>query len=449
MFGFHMKAVFIASLLGVSLRLTVHGAGLSATSGPTNTVVVEPKFITALAEELRTNHPALLAADARTNAAAANLAAVRMWEDPMVHVGGMGARRDMRANEGDLLYGVEQKLPLFGKPQRARAVAQAELATEQANATLQFQLLRRDLAKALFRTALAHHVVQIGQQDLAWLQTMVGATEAKYRAGEATLAELLEVQNELAKRTNQLHTDLALRSNQEFTLNRLLNRAPESPWPALQLPPVAPAIPFSQRLVDLAWKYEPKTLVLRQQIKQAEAVVALARRQRLPDLSAGVEARNYSGDGSLRQGVVVLSLNLPWGNAEKYRNDIRREEAKLRAAELELADWQLAVRQEVHYLTVAIDAARREALLYRDEIIPRSEQALASARAAWETGRRTLREVLETRRMLLEARLMYARAVAEQYTMMAELVLCCGLGDFEALEMIGALPEDSKGNQQP
>jgi outer membrane protein TolC len=444
-----MKAVFIASLLGLSLTLIAHGGAPSADPAPTNTVVVTPQFIIRLAEELRTNHPALLAAEARTNAAAANLAAVRMWEDPIARVGGVSARRDMRANEGDLLYGVEQKLPLFGKPQRARAVARAELATEQANATLQFQLLRRDLAKALFRTALAHHVVEIGQQDLAWLQTMVGATEAKYRAGEATLAELLEVQNELAKRTNQLHTDLALRSNQEFTLNRLLNRAPESPWPALQLPPVAPAIPFSQRLVDLAWKYEPKTLVLRQQIKQAEAAVALARRQRLPDLSAGVEARNYSGDGSLRQGVVVLSLNLPWGNAEKYRNDIRREEAKLRAAELELADWQLAVRQEVHYLTVAIDAARREALLYRDEIIPRSEQALASARAAWETGRRTLREVLETRRMLLEARLMYARAVAEQYTMMAELVLCCGLGDFEALEMIGALPEDSQGNQQP
>jgi outer membrane protein TolC len=133
-----------------------------------------------------------------------------------------------------------------------------------------------------------------------------------------------------------------------------------------------------------------------------------------------------------------LSFNLPWGNGDKYRSDIRREEARQRAAELDLADWQLSARQEVHHLTVAIDAARREALLYRDDIIPRSEQALTSARAAWETGRRTLREVLETRRMLLDARLMYARAVAEQFTMMSELVLCCGLGDFESLQMIGA-----------
>ena len=129
-------------------------------------------------------------------------------------------------------------MPLFGKPQRARAVAQAALSTEQASASYQFQRLRSDLAKALFKAALAGRVVEVGDQDRAWLETIVSATDAKYRTGEATLAELLEAQNELAKRANQLRTDIALRSNEEFTLNRLLNRAPESPWPALQLPAV-------------------------------------------------------------------------------------------------------------------------------------------------------------------------------------------------------------------
>ena len=38
--------------------------------------------------------------------------------------------------------------------------------------------------------------------------------------------------------------------------------------------------------------------------------------------------------------------------------------------------------------------------------------------------------------MLLEGKLMYARAVAEQYEMLSELVLCCGLGDLEALQML-------------
>jgi outer membrane protein TolC len=76
--------------------------------------------------------------------------------------------------------------------------------------------------------------------------------------------------------------------------------------------------------------------------------------------------------------------------------------------------------------------------LYRDEIIPRSEQALASAQAEWETGRGLFRDVLEAHRMLLDARLMEARAVSEQWQMLSELVLCCGLGDLEALLLLEA-----------
>ena len=96
----------------------------------------------------------------------------------------------------------------------------------------------------------------------------------------------------------------------------------------------------------------------------------------------------------------------------------------------------LSVREEIHNLTVKIDAARREAVVYRDEIIPRSETAIESARAAWETGRGMLRDVLDMRRMLIEGRLMLARAIAEQYEMLSDLVLCCGLGDLEALQML-------------
>ena len=59
------------------------------------------------------------------------------------------------------------------------------------------------------------------------------------------------------------------------------------------------------------------------------------------------------------------------------------------------------------------------------------------------------RDVLDARRMLLDARLMFARAVTEQYQMMSELVLCCGLGDLEALQMIGAEPESQNEGTKP
>ena len=187
---------------------------------------------------------------------------------------------------------------------------------------------------------------------------------------------------------------------------------------------------------------------MREEARAARAMADLTRRERLPEVSAGVVARNYSGNGEFRQGELVVRLSLPWFNQGKYRSATRRDEARAKAAELDAVDYAAELREEVHGLTVKIEAARREALVYRDEIIPRSETAIESARAAWESGRGMFRDVLEARRMLIEARLMHARAVTEQYEMLSDLVLCCGLGDLEALKMLEDKLKDRTGRIQ-
>jgi outer membrane protein, heavy metal efflux system len=408
-----------------------------------------PAYVNQLAEEMRTNRPALLAASARTNAAAAGVAAVRTWEDPMLRLGGMASDQEMRSENGDIIYGAEQKLPLWGKPGLAKRVARAELAVETANADYQFQILKSELAKTVFRTALAEQVVVIGRQDLAWLQTTTEAANSKYEAGQATLVEVLQIKNEQAKRATQLETDRENLAHDRVSLNRLLNRDLRSPWPQFELPAVAGPVLFNQKLVSYASNYEPRLRMMREQINQAQATVDSTRRSRMPDVSAGAISRNYSGNGDWRQAEFMLSFSLPVFNTHKYRADVRRDESKLRATELDAVDYELSLREELHALTVKIDNARREALLYRDDIIPRSESALNSARAGWESGRNSFRDVLDARRMLLEGRLMYARAVSEQYQMLSELVLCCGLGDLEALQMIGAVPEAKNEKTNP
>jgi outer membrane protein, heavy metal efflux system len=177
--------------------------------------------------------------------------------------------------------------------------------------------------------------------------------------------------------------------------------------------------------------------MMRQQVEQAEAMVEASRKGRRPDLSAAVEGRNYTRTGEGRSAEFVLRMTLPWFNGDKYKAAIRRDEARVKEIENQIEDYTHELRMEIHHLTARIDNARREALLYRDQIIPRSEQALGAAEAAWQASRDAFRDVLDTRRMLIEARTMYVRAVAEQYIAMSELVLCCGIGDFEALEMLG------------
>jgi outer membrane protein TolC len=393
----------------------------------TNSVVVSSELVNRLLEQGLTNNPALRAAGSRVRAADANLGSVRTWEDPTALFGGsVYSDKGFKPEEdGNLAYGIEQKLPLWGRPKLNRGVAEAGLSMRRAEADLRVQQFRRDLMRELL---------------LAWLEATAKTTENRYRAGQAVVADTLQVQNEVARRNDMLQTDRRRLGHEHLTLNRLLNRGVASPWPPLQLPDVAPNVPFSQKLLTLALGSEPRLRVMEQEIKQAEAAAQLARNLRLPDLGLGVEGRQYTGDGDFRSGMFTLRFSLPWGNAGKYRKEYEREKERQKAAEEEREDQTLTVREELHHLTVEIEARGREALLHRDEITTRAQQALSSRLADWETGRGTFRDVLDARRMLLESQLLSARAVAEQRQAIAELLLWSGLETAESLTPLTTEP---------
>ena len=76
----------------------------------TNAVRLTPAYVNSLVEVMRTSHPALRALEARVRAAGHATNAVRTWEDPQFTLGGTltSARGFNTAEEGDLIYGVEQ-----------------------------------------------------------------------------------------------------------------------------------------------------------------------------------------------------------------------------------------------------------------------------------------------------------------------------------------------------
>jgi outer membrane protein, heavy metal efflux system len=392
----------------------------------TNAIVISPAFVETLAEEARTNRPALLAANARADAAGWNTAAVRTWDDPMAKLGVMGAERTRRADDGDLLYGVEQKLPLFGKPQAARAVAQSETTMRRHEAYFLSLQFRRDLTLQLFKKALAERFVALSRDDLGALELLTTSTEERYRNGVASQFEVLQAQNERSRRVNRLRSEESLLRAERSMLNRLLNRPDESPWPPLLLPKAVSNMPPIERLIEHATQMAPQLDIMRASVRQAESAIALARKQRLPDVSVGVEGRQYADTGEFREGVVMFGVSLPWGNRSRYAADIKRETLRAEAAQLDLADMQLSMREDVTRHVILSGNARREADLYRTEIIPRSEKAAVVSRENWLNGRGTLRDVIEARRMLIDAQMTEARALAEHHSFLAELALHCG-----------------------
>jgi cobalt-zinc-cadmium efflux system outer membrane protein len=255
--------------------------------------------------------------------------------------------------------------------------------------------------------------------------------------------EVLRLQSERARRAAQLGNERSQVEARRSEVNRLLGRAPLSPLANLSLPALAEPVAFSTNLLRFALSYEPRLKVQGRMRRSAEAATEVSRRAGRPDVSLGVDGLNYSGDGGFRQGMFTLRVSLPWFNRANYRRDQQRDRARLGAAIEEQSAMILDVQNEIHHLTVEIAAAHREAVALRDEVIPRAEQAFAAAHAGWSNGRGMLNDVLEARRMILDSRRMLARAITEEWSAMSELVLCCGLGDLEALEMLARKPAAS------
>lgn len=424
--------------LKIVLSLLAIGGWTTSAQAATNVLQLTPALLNLHAEELRTNAPALRAADHRVEAARAGTEAVRVWDDPEVSLGTMLAPGRMRRDDGDLIYGVSQKLPLFGRPAAAREAASAEARSAETRADYQFQLLRLELVRRFLAAAEADHDASLTGEDLDWLDSLVATAEERFKAGQGNSTDTLRLRNERDLVLSRLATQeqLALQARRE--LNRVLNREPGSPWPTLRLPDPGPEVRFNEGLRKLALRNEARLKVLRREADVAVAQVDVARRTAKPEVRVFGELRQHLGSGDVREGMVGVGLTVPWFNRGRYRAEVARASGEADAARFDVADYERFVPVEAERVATLADNARREALALRDQVLPRTEEIIELQRRAWTAGEEDLSRVLETRRQWIENRRLLVAAVAEQWRMLAELTLCCGLADLEALEMLPA-----------
>src|SRR4030095_15767840 len=114
------KWAFALLLAGKQLASASEGIG-----DETNAVRLTPAFLNSLTEILRTNHPGLQALQARTRASSHATGAIKTWDDPMLKIGGVVAtdRGPNLEEDGDIIYGLDQRLPLFGRSAAERRLA--------------------------------------------------------------------------------------------------------------------------------------------------------------------------------------------------------------------------------------------------------------------------------------------------------------------------------------
>jgi cobalt-zinc-cadmium efflux system outer membrane protein len=373
--------------------------------------VLDGAYLDELRAEVRTNHPAIIAAQARVRAADAGVRSVRLWEDPSAGAGIMFAEREMRRDDGDLLFSAEQVLPRRKLYEARKARAGADRTVREAETRTAALTLETLVAQAAIELALIDEMFALETNQLTWLGSMTANARERLKEPAANASEALRIESEWAQQKQKIDTTARQRVRLTRQLNLLLGRAPNFTWPIRHLPDSTTPTPA---LADELNRLVTANPTLRAQVAMADAArleIEVSRRERSPLFSVGVDTSVYS-EGDFRQATVGAKVTLPFFNQSVYRANTERARSEKIAAEREVEALERRLRSDaVAAHTEAENAARQAETLSR-EVIPRTEEAAAATRNAWITSQASILEVLEARRSLLNARFEQRRAVA-------------------------------------
>jgi outer membrane protein TolC len=373
--------------------------------------VLDAHYLDVLRAEARTNHPSVAAALARLRAAEAGVRAVRLWEDPMASFGVMAAEREMRREDGDLMFGAEQVLPRRKLYEARKARATAERSVLQAETKSAVLTLETMVAQAAIELALVDEMHSIETNQFTWLESMTANARERLKDPMANASEPLRLESELAQQQQKTDSTVRQRLRLVRQLNILLGRSPDQPWPGLRLPESAELTPALAEELRRLSEVNPMLQRLLNTVNASRLDIEVARRERTPIFSVGVDSSVYSG-GDFRQATIGAKMTLPFFNNSVYRANTERARQEQVAAEREVEALDRKLRSEAVAAHIEAETSARQADSFSREVLPRAEKAAEATQNAWITAKASILEVLEARRALLNARLEQRRFVA-------------------------------------
>lgn len=322
--------------------------------------------------------------------------------------------------------GISAGVPFPDKLRLRNKVGNANVdAAEQALALLQQQIASQ-AGQAYDDALLArwHRRDLLQSRELA--AEFLKRTEARFNAGTVPRLDVVKAQVDVAQADNDLIGNARDVANADAALNRVLGRmlgAAIAPTDSLQPPD---ALPSLEAIESAALRARPELLSLEAQQRGAKANTALTRENALlPDITLGA-GRDLAVPSGFAYSVG-LSMPLPVLFWQHTRGDF----AEAHHRELELAasyrDTRAAVAQDVRTAYATADAALRQVVFLRDQLLPSAREAYRISSVSYGLGGLSALEVLDARRTLLSAQTQYAEALAAANSSRSELERAAGV----------------------
>lgn len=383
----------------------------------------------------------LAAVRRETEAAAALRAQAGRLANPSISYDVEEARGGQRAS------GTALSVPIEVGGKRAARMLAADRATRVARTEVALRSveLRAAAIQLFFEVVAAQEREQLARGSVELARRAVDVAARRVQAGRVSPVEQTRAQvaeSSARVELSQAQTDL---DNARKRLAALFGEATARFGPVdggLERLPQAPSeAGVASRIADA-----PEVARARAEVDRRDAVAALARTQRIPNVvvNAGTRTLIETGQRTASVGValVVPIFDLNQGNIREAV--VRAEQARqqLAATELRLRAEALAARQR-------LVGARREADLVRNEILPGAAGALDAATRGFELGKFGFLDVLDAQRTLFGARGQLVRAAADAWRAAADLERMLGAAVSHPESALRFEPAPPQATQNP
>ena len=397
------------------------GILLSATlSGARASQLLDDGFLSKIRSEAARHHPSVDAANHRVAAAVEDIHAVRLWDDPMVGFGIMAANRSMRADQGDIIIGIDQPLPKPGMFAAQRGKAESMRRAELENSRGSSLAAGSEAARTAIELALADESVTLQQTQISWLAAMTENARQMAAGPMGSSMDALRMETELAKEQQMLDAARRTRAGLASKLNLNLGRPLDSPWSELKLPAAPLPLPVAQAEIARIPHANPKVRAMRELVGAARADTRIADRDRLPQFLLGLDTNIYSR-GDVRSASLNVKMSLPWFNENSYQAKITGARDREAAAGRDVE----AMRREIAagVLAACTDSANAaaQARAYSGEVHDKALQTSKTIEAAWISSKAPLTDLLDSSRILFSIRLEQRRFIAMQRAALEDL----------------------------
>jgi cobalt-zinc-cadmium efflux system outer membrane protein len=187
-----------------------------------------------------------------------------------------------------------------------------------------------------------------------------------------------------------------------------------------------PSLPDLAALERYGLKQRLDVSAARFRVAAVEYALKLRRRGVLPQLEAGVEARNEVGDDPGHEWVVGPSLAIELPLFDPGHADFARIRARLRQAQYGLQHLAIVARSQIRTHREQLLTAHRKHAYLRDTVLHRRAAIQEAALEQYNAMTIGTYELLETYTQRVEAQKAYVEAVRDYWVAHAELELAVG-----------------------